>query len=226
MPEAMKTSLAAATLAVLSTSVLVAPALAAPAYDELTADQKTQIQQGKQVFWTQEMAESLWPKVYVFQRVEASPEEVAALFHDYAYHPKFIPKIKSCVITKQKGPAAELDYVLSVPAFEDERYSVIDTVSKTAEGYKILWTFVKASTTKSIEGNVRFEALGTGTLIAYYSYIVPGRSGAGIGWIVNGAKGAVKDTVAETAKEVLELRTKKPAQLQDQITRLRAALAK
>lgn len=225
MPATMKLTLTVVLGLVQFAASTATFAGALPAYDELNADQKAQIQAGKQVSWSEDVSKSPWPKVFVYQRVEATPEEVTALFHDYEFQSAYIPKVISCKIAGMTNPStARLDYVLSVPAFEDEAYSVEDHVQKTAFGYQLGWSFIKASTTKHIEGNARFETLGTGTLIAYYNFIIPGRPGAGLGWIVNGAKQAVRDTVSALANKVVELRNTKPAQLQGQIAKLRAAL--
>jgi hypothetical protein len=215
---------------VVATSValsVLAQNVFAGAYDELTPEQKTAVQNGQQVFFTRDAEGSAWPKAYLFQRIDATPEEAAAVFSDYELQKTYIPGLLKSQISKRiSKTVTEVDYTLEVPVFADEHYTVRDTLGSYDNGdsFRIDWTLVRASSTKATVGNARFERLGTGTLMAYYNFVTPGAAFAGA------VRGKAMKQVQETGKAIVrqiekERRENQPL-LQRQIQALRAALAR
>jgi ribosome-associated toxin RatA of RatAB toxin-antitoxin module len=161
-------------------------------------------------------------------RVEATPEESVAVFWDVNDHKNFISNLTKSVITQRvSASVVQADYTLDVPfPASDEDYTVRNTLTGNAskEVYAITWAMVRADTTKKIEGSVRFEKLGTGAIMAYRNFVVPGSGLAGIGAIRDQAMKQVRQTGQAVAKRVVDLRTKQPAKLQAQVEAVRAAL--
>jgi hypothetical protein len=194
-------------------------------YDGLTPEQKSKIQAGQQVVVTQDAAGSAWPKVWVYQRIESTPEEAAAVFTDFESAPSYIPNLKKAKISKRIAKNIfEIDYILEVPVFADEEYTVRDVVTSYDRGasYQIEWSLVRASSTKSSNGYAKFEALGSGTIMAYYNFVVPGAFGSGM--VKERAMRQVRDTVNLTVKQVEKQRTSNRAGLDRQIQVLRQML--
>ncbi len=199
---------------------------AGPAYDELTPDQQKAVQNGEQVFLTQDVPGNDWPKAYVYQRMDATPEEAMAVFTDYNLQKSYVPNLIKSQISKQIDKAtAQVDYTLYIPwPLPNENYTTQDHVSSynNGESYRVDWTLVRADTTKSSEGNARFESLGTGTLLAYYSFVVPGSSLAG--FVKGKAVDQIKDTVTAVVNQVQNERLNNRDLLDQQIQALRNAL--
>lgn len=200
----------------------------AGAFDELTADQKRDLEAGKQIFITQDTSESAWPKVYIYHLVHATPEESAAVFTDYEYQINYVPSmIKSKISRRIDKSTVEVDYEVHVPIVANEVYTVRDQVFSYDNGasFKITWEKVRASSSKGIAGNVRFEAHGTGgTLMAYYNYVIPGSSFANL------VRGKALQQMKEAAVAVVEQIEKEHREggelLQKQIQALRAAVSR
>jgi hypothetical protein len=196
----------------------------AGAYDQLTPEQQATVQSGGQVFITQDVSGKPWPKAFLYQRVDATPEEAAAVFADYELQSSYIPGLTKSKISRRVDAAtAEVDYTLK-SSFVTENYTVRDTVSSydAGQSYKIAWALVRAETTKAIEGDVKFERLGTATLMVYYNFVVPGIPGAGL--VQGRAMKQVRETAQAVAKQVEKERRNDRALLDRQLEILRTAL--
>jgi len=209
-------------------AALVSVSAFAGAIDELSAADQNKVKNGEQVAVYQDVAGAPWPRVRVYQRVEATPEEAASVFFDVELQSSYVPNLLMSKINKVVSPTTlHVDYVLNIPRpFKDESYTVQDVLKSYDNGgsYRIDWTLVRADTTKATEGNCRFEALGTGTLISYTNFIIPGRTGSGLGWIVEGSKAQVRDTVTALIGQITKERIEQRGLLQQQLGNLRKAL--
>jgi hypothetical protein len=174
--------------------------------------------------------DSPWPAVTIVTYVNATPEESAAIFIDYASHADFIPSTKLSRVSRVHAPAdVEVDYVVALPIVSDERYTVRDRLSRDGSGYRVDWTLVRASSTKATVGHARFTAAihpKTGkpaTRFEYHNFVTPGSRLASMGFIKNRALKEMEQTAAAFAKRFetqrLNLQT-----MSSRIAALRAAL--
>ncbi|MGK5086084.1 hypothetical protein WDW86_00865 [Bdellovibrionota bacterium FG-2] len=203
-----------------------APAFAG-AYDELTADQQALIQKGEVVFVAKDVDGSPWPKAFVYLRIDSTPEEAAAVFSDYGFQKSYIPNILKSEISKRiSKTSVYVDYTIHIPILSDESYTVQDTLSAYDGGasYRVDWTLIRADSTKSTVGNARFEQLGTGTLMAYYNFVVPGSSMAGL--VKKQAMKQVQDVTKAIRAQTQKERTGSRELLDKQIKVLRDTLAR
>lgn len=203
------------------------------ALDQLSAAQREAIDRGAQVFVTRDVEGSPWPRAFVYQFVEATPEEAAAVFSDYSRHATYMPGLKRSTIARViDRRTVEVEYVLRVPIVGDEQYTVRDRLSRddTDGSYQVEWALVRASSTKAATGSARFEPYRNhrrskdGTLIAYVNLASPGSRVAGIGFIKNRALARVRETVASLVRRIEAERRAEPAVLAKQVETLRAAL--
>jgi Polyketide cyclase / dehydrase and lipid transport len=195
-------------------------------WDELTPAQQAQISNGSQVFITRDVPGAPWPRAWVYQRVASTPEEAAAVFADYEAATTFAPDLKVATISARVDPrTTEVTCTIGVPIMGDVHYIVRNTVTKysAGAGYRVDWTLVRSNSMKSSEGNIRFEARGSGTLVAYYSWVVPNSIFARA--VRRHALGGLRDTVARLVKRIEGERTAEQPLLQKQLAALRAALA-
>jgi hypothetical protein len=206
-------------------AVFAQPVLAG-VYDELTADQKAAVQNGEQVMITVEVDKAPWPKAFIYQRVDATPEECAAVFSDYELQVSYVPELKKSKISKRIDKRTTLvDYTLNVPwPLSDENYTVRDTVGTYDGGasYRVDWKLVRADSTRHSVGDARFERLGTGTIFRYYNFVVPGSSMAGA--VKDKAMRQVKAVAKAIATQVEKERREYTALLERQLNELREAL--
>jgi hypothetical protein len=195
-------------------------------WEELSPAQQAQISSGSQVFISKNVAGRPWPRAWVYQRVESTAEEAAAVFADYEGAMSYAPALKAAKISRRVDPrTTEVSFTVGVPLVGDEHYTMRNTVSKySTQGaaYRVDWTLVRSSSMKSSDGHIRFEPHGTGTLVAYYSWVVPTSIVAGM--VKLPAMQGLRDNVAALVKRIHAERTGEQALLEKQLTALRAAL--
>jgi hypothetical protein len=201
----------------------IAPAQAG-IYQELTPDQQNQLNSGEQVFNTVDVDGAPWPKVYIYQLIKATPEDAMAVFSDYNLQKSYIPNMLKSQITSHNGATTTVDYTLHVPILSNENYTIRDVISSYDGGqaYRMDWNLVRADTTKSTVGNVRFEKYGSETVMAYYNFVVPGSSFAS--FVRGKAIQAVKDTCNAIASQVETEATDNQTLLQQQLSVLHTSL--
>ena len=205
----------------------------AQAAEQLTAGQRRAIDDGRQVFLTWEVGGSAWPRACVYQYVDATPEEAAAVFTNYERHRAFIPNLRKATISRVIDPVtAEVDYTLRVPIVADEHYTVRDRLSTYNGGasYRIEWTLVRATSTKATDGSVRFEphrsdrAPRDGALMAYCNLVTPGARLARLGVIRSRAMAQVREAARAIVTEIERERALDRVLLDAELRTLRSAL--
>ncbi len=201
-------------------------------FKKLTPSDQQTVQNGGQV--VQFGAQKPWPSVTIYQRINATPEESAAMFFDYGNQVKYIPHLTKAVAAAVSKTVFNVDYQVKLPFIPSwmggtENYSVRDEILSYDNGhsYEIQWSLIagRGETVKSSAGYAKFEDLGGATLLAYYSYIVPGRSGSGLGFVIDGAKDSVKKAVTAIAKQVEKEKSDDKFLLQTQLEKLKAAFS-
>jgi len=198
---------------------------------ELSAADRATIDSGRQILRQERVRHSAWPRVTVHQFIDATPEEAAAVFFDYGRHSTYIPGLERSVIARRiTSLVIEVDYVLDVPFFTDEDYTVRDSLSISGDGtsYRVDWVKVRARSTKEIAGSARFERYrnartGTdGTLLTYENLVVPGQRLAGP--LKGRAIRQVGETATAVARQIESQRTGDRSLLATQLAALRTAL--
>jgi hypothetical protein len=201
-------------------------------FQKLNAADQNKVQEGGQV--VQFGSQKPWPSVAIYQRINATPEESAAMFFDYSNHLKFIPHVTKSVPSAVSKTVYNVEYQVKLPFIPAwmggiESYTVRDEVTTydNGHGYEVTWSLVPGhgETVKSSVGSARFEDLGGATLLAYTSYIVPGRSGSDWGFVIDGAKDSVKKAVTAIAKQVEKEKSSEPSLLQTQLEKLKEAFS-
>lgn len=201
-----------------------APCLASLA-DSLNSKELNQIKEGQQIMITEDVKDKPWPRVSVYQVVNASPEEVMAVFFDYNNACNFIPNVKKSEISKQINACSqEVTYSVDVPILPDEIYTMRNSLSSTPKGYKIGWTLLDASTMKAADGNFEVEPLDGRSLVRYQNLVDPGSKLAGM--LKGFACQQIQTTVSAISKEIEGQKSDQPAKLQKKVLKLEEAVAK
>lgn len=203
-------------------------ARAAGIYEGLTQDEKREVDADRMAERIVETgSESPWPKSTLFLYLKATPEEAMAVFTDYDFQKSYISSLKKSQISRRvNATTAEVDYILSVPIVSDEAYTIRNVMSAYDAGasYRLEWSLVRATTTKASTGHTRFEAHGTGTILEYYNYVIPGRFGAGA--MRGKALQQVRDTATAVRAQIEKEHNEQGELLARQLTTLRAAMGR
>lgn len=192
--------------------------------DDLDKGQRAEFDRGGQVVTMEEVEGKPWPRVRLYQKVAATPEEVAAVFFDYRNAKTYVPKVIKSDISLRVSPCViEVDYGIDVPLLPDEFYTARNSLTKDPDGsYCVGWRLVRALQTKDSEGNLRIEALGDGSAIRYTNLVTPGSSMAGL--LRLPAIEQMKGTVHAIVRHVEDVKTTKPLVLEGQVRELKEAL--
>jgi hypothetical protein len=191
---------------------------------ELNAVQRSQMESGSQVVVIENVEGKTWPRIKIYRFVEASPEQVAAVFFDFDNAKSFIPNVFKSEISNRISPCTmDVDYGLDVPIFPDEYYTVRNTLRAIDENsYCVDWKLLRAVLTKDSVGSFRVEPWEGKSLICYQNLVTPGSN---IAILLRGrAIEQMKETTKAFAAQIEKERSSNPVSLKRQVAALRAAL--
>jgi|GEM_PF-272733 len=194
--------------------------------NDLNEAQRLELEHGGQVVIMQEMEGKPWPRVRLYQRVDATPEDVAAVFFDYQNAKSFIPKVIKSDISRQVSPCIlEVDYGIDIPILPDEFYTARNELTAGKDGsYCVSWNLVRALQTKASEGSLYIERFGEGSVIRYTNLVTPGSSMAVI--LKVPAIDQMRGTVRAIVRQVERQKKEHPEALKKEILSLQEALSK
>jgi hypothetical protein len=213
-------------LSILSSLFLISsPELLADSLlSELSSAQRCQVHDGSQVIITENVEGKPWPRIKVYRLVDASPEQVTAVFFDYESAKSFVPNvIKSQISNRLSACTMDVDYGLDVPVFPDEFYTVRNNLKLIDENsYCIDWKLLRSVLTKDSIGNIRIEPWEGKAVICYQNLVTPASN---IAVLLRGkAIEQMKETTQALAERVEKEKTANLPGLKRQIAALRAAL--
>jgi len=200
------------------------PSAQANLLDDLTRDQRQELEKGELIVREQDIPGKPWPRVRIYKRINAAPEEVAAVFFDYDQAKTYIPDVLESKISKKVSPSVmEVDYAVEVPILADEAYTARNEMIELGRGYRVSWTLLRALQTKAAEGNLLIEPFENGTSVIRYTNLVTPSSG--MAKILRGpALSRMQKTVVAIGQKVEEQKSSHAAELTAQVARLREAL--
>lgn len=209
-------------------ALLTATALAsesATRWETLSAEQQASVRQGGLVTVEEEVAGGVWPRIILFLKVAATPEQVTAVFTDYASSVDFIPNVKvSRVELERSRRTSEVYYELALPLLPNERYTAINTVVQTGpDAYQVSWQVPKGRFFKTSRGSLTVTSLAGGALMRYENLVDPGAKIAKL--LKQRAVHQAEETLQAIAGQVEKLKNENAAKLAELVEELRADLA-
>jgi len=200
------------------------PAAKASVLDDLTREQRANLEKGDLVVLEQDIPGKPWPRVRIYKKIQASPEQVAGVFFDYNQAKTFIPDVLESRISKKISPCVmEVDYEVDVPILADEAYTARNEMKALQDSYQASWTLLRALQTEAAEGNLLIEPFENGTSVIRYTNLVTPSSG--MAKILKlPAMARMQKTVLAIGQKVEQQKAKNPAELAAQVARLREAM--
>jgi hypothetical protein len=126
-------------------------------------------------------------------------------------------------VARPDAATAVTDYAIRVSLLLTEHITLSCKLSRAGDLYSQDVHLVKGQLTKSSESLIRTETLGTGSLLAYRTLVVPGSVLAGLAKPM--AIQQVKDTVQAIVAQIQREKASQPQLLDQQLQALRAAVA-
>ena len=200
------------------------PAAKASVLDDLTREQRANLEKGDLIVLEQDIPGKPWPRVRIYKKIQATPEQVAAVFFDYNQAKTFIPDVLESRISKKISPGVmEVDYEVDVPILADEAYTARNEMKALQDGYQASWTLLRALQTKAAEGNLLIEPFEDGSSVIRYTNLVTPSSG--MAKILKlPAMARMQKTVLAIGQKVEQQKSKNPTELAAQVARLRKAM--
>ena len=188
------------------------------------------VERGEAVQVLTEVPGKQWPRSTVYQFIEATPEQAAAVLSDYELQSTYIPRLNTSRIVKQRGTSTDVEYVVSIPIYPDERSVSRQRVVISGDEYRVEWFTVVDSTKKGsvTVGSATFRPVTNartgkaGTLMIHDQTVEPASMFARVPMVRNKAIEASKDAAAAIRKQVERERASDAARLEAQVTKLRA----
>src|SRR4051812_13147015 len=194
----------------------------------LTPEQRASVEQGKTVQILQTVESSPWPRSVVFQFIDATPAECAAVLSDYALQSSYIPRMRASRVIARHGPIeTDVEYVIDIPLFADEKSVSRQRVHGLATGYSIEWHTVVADSQSPgsvTTGTATFiEMTGgrpthSGTLMVHDQMVVPSSVFAKIPYVRNKGIESSRAAAQAIARQVERERQHNPDLLARQLT--------
>jgi hypothetical protein len=212
-----------------------APALAQarPDYSALSATQREAVERGEPVQVLEPVPGSPWPRSIVFQFIDATPEECAAVLSDYDLQASYVPRMRSSRVIARRKNETDVEYVIDIPVFADERSVSRQQVVFEMGEYQVRWHTVVADTGPKgsvTRGQATFILMKNGrsghvgTLMTHDQSVVPASVFAKVPLVRNKAVESSKDAARAIARQVERERAEKRDLLAKQVARLRQAL--
>jgi len=154
-------------------------------WNDLSTQQREQLQKGEAVVVEEDVPESAWPRFIIYDLVNASPEEVASVFWNSELDSQYVPNCLSVRIIDRPCPwVYDGEFTLKMPFFlPNEVYVSRNELHPPSVGdYEISWKVLSSHYIKACEGDLQIETQGSGeggkkqevSLIRYSNLVKPG----------------------------------------------------
>lgn len=142
---------------------------------EVSQSESDQLAKGELVVKSEDVKGVPWPRLKLYQVVEAPPKVVADLFSDYAAAPTYIPgMLDAKVISTNDDGTKDVQYKVKVPVLQSISYTVRNQYLEKGNSYQVKWTLLRSPLAKSSDGSLRIEPYGKGkTIMCYTNLCVP-----------------------------------------------------
>ena len=198
-----------------------------PLWERLTPQQQMVLSSGKQVVLEEEVPDSPWPNLTIFQLVKSSSADVAAVFWNSELDTKYLPNCKSVrILDRPSRDVQKAEFILRMPLFLPEELYVsrITIKSPSSNVYEISWKVLESLYSKECNGMIRIEPHGDLALFSYQNFVKPRSNFAAL--LRLPAQAIIVDSVKFLVRQVEAERQKNPQLLAAQLKAIEVALGK
>lgn len=142
---------------------------------EVPKTAQDELADGQLVVKSQNVQGAPWPRLMLYQVIDASPKVLWDLFNDYSAAPSYTPNlISATVVATNPDGSKDVEYTVKVPVIQKATYTVRNTYTKKGDMREVSWTLLKSPLAKSSDGSLRLEPYGNNqTLLCYTNLVVP-----------------------------------------------------
>jgi hypothetical protein len=194
----------------------------------LSPDQLAKLGNGEPVQILEPVA-TPWPRSIVYQLIDATPEVCAAVLSDYELQATYIPRMKSARIVRRAGSDVDVEYVIDIPLFSDERSISRQRVIASGQEYRVVWNTVPDPAVQAsiTSGSATFAPMTNvrtsrpATLMIHDQLVVPASAFARVPLVKNKAIEASRESAVAIRRQIEREVASDTARLRRQLTVLR-----
>jgi hypothetical protein len=155
--------------------MLVLSDVRADLLDEVPQQARDELAGGQIVVKSENVPGAPWPRLKLYEVVNAPPQIVAELFSDYSAAPSYTPGMLSAkVIATNPDGSKDVQYRVEGPVLQSISYTVRNAYIRKGNSYEVKWTLLHSPLAKSSNGSLRIEPYGRGkTLMRYANLTLP-----------------------------------------------------
>jgi len=180
---------------------LLAMTASASVLEDLDETERKDLQAGKLVVQSEEVAGGPWPRLLVYTEVDAPVATVEKVFRDYDSAASYTPGLDSAeVLARPDENTYEVRYTSAMPIVGQSVSTVRNRYRRDGDTLVVSWQLLEATHADESTGELRVEPLGPDrSVIRYTNYVKPKSSFAVLAR--SAALNEVKKTVAAIKKE-------------------------
>jgi hypothetical protein len=214
--------------------IALVASLAQPQALPLSAELLQRFERGEPVQVLQTLPDSPWPRSTVYQFIEATPEQSAAVLSDYALQSSYTPKVKTSRVLSTRNGETDVEYVFSIPIYPDEHSVSRQRVVVSGTEYRVEWHTVVDSAAKGsvTKGSATFRPMTNprtgkaGTVMIHDQTVVPASMFARVPMVRNKAIEASRDAAAAIRKQIEHEIASDPAKLRAQVAAMHSMITR
>ncbi len=168
---------------------------------DTSQETQDQLEKGQTVLLSKPTPDGPWPKLTVYQVVNASPKVVYNLLTDLNSAPSYTPNLLGAkVLTTNPDGSKDVEYTVKMPVLGKISYTVRNTYLQKGNRSEVSWTLLKSPLAKKSDGSLTVEPYGNGqSLLRYNNLVVPITNL--VAGLKNQAANEAKTTVQSIARE-------------------------
>lgn len=134
------------------------------------------IESGKQVLYKEKINASPWPKIKIYQLVDASPLETLAIFLALDHQKNYLPNVLVSSPVKHVSPTeVYTKYELELPwPLSNSHYTHASDFKKVSKNeFSAKWWMITSESAEIVDGSATFKEYKGKTLMTYNSFVKP-----------------------------------------------------
>ncbi len=134
------------------------------------------LESGKQIIYKEDVESAPWPKLHIYQLIDATPLESLAIFLALDHQKNYLPNVVMSKPVKHVSPTeVYTSYELELPwPLSNSHYTHASDFTKVSESeYTAKWWVITSESAESVDGSAEFKEYKGKTMMAYHSLVKP-----------------------------------------------------
>ncbi|WP_372655043.1 hypothetical protein [Halobacteriovorax sp.] len=134
------------------------------------------LESGKQILYKENVESGPWPKIHIYQLIDATPLESLAIFLALDHQKNYLPNVIASTPIEHKTPTeVYTKYEMELPwPLSNSHYTHASDFKRVSESeYSAKWWMITSESAEAVTGSAEFKLYNGKTLMAYHSLVKP-----------------------------------------------------